>query len=142
MKSNFDKLYKLIMEQGYQFRDDNNSRVNSGSQMGKAAYSLEMIGSGNTELYGKVNGELVMNPITGEPVKWQILAAYGRAFDFLTGAKIPKDSSCFYLQLAKFGKPNMYVKLETYQNAYESGDEEMIAKLQEIGLDGGFFIRY
>jgi hypothetical protein len=35
---------------------------------------------------------------------------------------------------------NIYVKPETYFNAYETGDLETISKLQALGLEAGFYI--
>lgn len=50
------------------------------------------------------------------------------------------NTLCFPISRSGKAKMNIYVKPETYFNAYESGDEATIAKLQEIGLNGGFFI--
>lgn len=52
MKNSFDKLYNLIMEQGYNL----GRRNDPGANTDYAAYSLAEVGKGNTELYGIYNG--------------------------------------------------------------------------------------
>ena len=141
MKNSFDKLYNLIMEQGYNLgRHDD-----PGANTDFAAYSLSEVGKGNTELYGLYNGQQVIDPRTGQPIKWEWYAVYkgGRKYrDYITGEMIRSNTNalCFPISKAGISKMNIYVKPETYFNAYESGDEATIAKLQEIGLDGGFYI--
>lgn len=137
METKFDKLYKIIMEQGYALKGDN-SYADAGSAMGKAEYSLNSIGTGNVELYGKRNGELILNPIDGNPIKWNILAQYFPSYDCITGQKIPKDRVVFELKRGSSRKNNMYVDIETYKNAYANNDIETIEKLKAIGLEPGF----
>jgi hypothetical protein len=52
MKNSFDKLYNLIMEQGYSL----GRRNDPGANTDFGGYSLSEVGKGNTELYGIYNG--------------------------------------------------------------------------------------
>lgn len=133
MESKFDKLHKLIMENGFSdYRED------PGNYFGKAAYSLNSVGEGNIELFGKRNGELILNPITGEPVKWEVVATHFNCYDAITRERIIAPHTVFELKQGSSRKNNLYVAIETYEEAYATDDIETIEKLKSIGLEPGF----
>lgn len=131
--SKFEETYKMIMEGRYSdYRED------AGDFFGKARYASDEFNGDNPQMQGIRNGEPVINPITGEPIYWTVTATHYNCFDAVTGKRIVAPHTVLELCYGSGRKNTLYVAMETYLNAYESGDEVAIAKLKSMGLEPGF----
>lgn len=132
--SKFEKLYNIIMEGKY---SDYDYHKDAGDYFGKARYNANEFGD-NVQMQGMRNGNPVVNPMTGEPVYWKVTATHYNCFDAVTGNELIAPRIVFELAYGSNRKNNIYVDIETYKNAYETGDKVTIAKLKALGLEPEF----
>ena len=132
----FDKIYKMIME-GVWY-DRSSYQEDPGQHVGRVKYNAGSVGEGNVQLYGKLNGNPVIDTQTGQPAKWTVMAQWQPSRDYLTGQKLISGRTVFQLKWGYGKKNTIYIARETYENAYAENDQEMIAKLKAIGLQPGY----